>query len=183
MKQIFHYFFCLVLLMSCGFNDNLTRDINLYESASNHTPRNFKKILICSAGDAATRLFTEKLSGSLNDQFTHKSIDGDYLYLGNEELNADSALSRLREEATCDGYLFFFQKTSQTPASNQLINSKKGKRNFDEFLGIKLFDADKNNDRIWEASLKVKSNFADEKFYSDVSAVIIKRLLENKILQ
>ncbi|MEP7253674.1 MAG: hypothetical protein ABI683_14880 [Ginsengibacter sp.] len=183
MKNFFNYSFFLVLLMSCGFSDNFTRDINLYESTSNYLPRNFKKILICGTGDAATRLFVEKLSDKLNARFTSKSIEGGYLYLGDEGWAADSALFQFRKEGTYDGYLFFFQKDLQTSASDQLLNSKKGKRNFDEFLGIKLFDAVKNNKQIWEANLKVNSNLTDEKFYSDVSAIIIKRFSENKILK
>ena len=183
MKRHFNYLIFLTLLASCGFSDDLSRDVNLYESTSNHIPRHFKKILVCGTGEAATRLFVEKLSDKLNSQFNRKSIETTYSYLGDREQIADSLLSGLRKEALYDGYLFFFQKDLQSSISKQSDKSKNAMNNFNEILGVKLFDADVSGKEIWDANLKIHTDLTDEKFYTDVSAIIIKRLSENKILQ
>lgn len=92
MKRYLLYSSLVVFIISCSFSENLTSDVNLYESKTNYTPKKYDKILICGSGAKQVRLFLENLSGKLFKAFEKDGVQTKYIYLGNGPENSDSAL-------------------------------------------------------------------------------------------
>lgn len=196
---MFRKYNVLIILLFTQINvyQLYAQKITLVETKRNTIQKKFSTVLIIGAGPNATRLFLDNLSQKLIKSLHKKEINVTYYYDGHLNRNTQIDFKSLIDEKF-DGYIVFnLSDTSQVTRKNTTlpisipisggrgmasINLNYSKLRYAEDFVIEFFEYSNSKISIWEAILKVDLDFSKEKFYTNITDLLIKSFNQNKLL-
>ena len=194
-KKYIFLFLLIVELTNCSILN--AQQINLTETKKNTIEKKFKNVLIIGAGSTATRLFLDNLTRNLIEALNKEKIEATYYYDGKLDRNTQIEFKNFVNEKY-DGYIVFnLSDTSYVHTKNKTlplsipvssaggtaqINLNYSRLRYAENFLIEFFEYSNTKVSVWEATLKLNFDFSKEKFYYNITRILMKSFKQNQLL-
>ncbi len=190
-------FLFLIVSALMSYDSINAQKITLTETKKNIIQKKFNNILIIGAGSTATRLFLDNLTQDLIKELNRKNIEATYYYDGKLDRNTQINFKNFINEKY-DAYIVFnlsdtsyvHKKNKSLPLNIPIssgggtaqINLNYSKLRYAEDFLIEFFEYSNSKVSLWEAVLKLNFDFSKEKFYHNITNMLVKNFKENKLL-
>ena len=137
--------------------------------------------MIISAGSTVFRAFSESLSDQLQQDFTSRNIQSDFLYIGNRSKIINHNFSDVIKRQDFDALMVIIQTdTSRVTTSNRFTFSYRDR--LKQKFEILVFDSNSYDDPVWRAAVKSGADFSKGFSYRYLSHQVLVQMAKNKLL-